>query len=152
MATSTPIRMQPRNLHLGDGAQTAAIMGFLPHRLPVGGTGLGFPALPFAVGAGATVFGDELVVVGYTRGMIVATTAVAMGLTIRHLNPATGAVSFTETAAGVFVAATSSLVPFGDGSANFTTRVWARIQLGFNNATAGAANVTALEGLWLSAP
>lgn len=153
MANQCPIRSLPaKNMNMG-GLDQAAISGFYPHRSPVGGTDLGFPALPFSVGAGASVFGSNvLVVAGYTTFQIVATTAVAMGLTVRHIHPTLGTVAFTDLVAALFAAGVSTLVPFGSGSVNLTSRCWNLIQVGFNNATGGAANVTALEGLWCGRP
>lgn len=151
MANNIPLRQQNHNLHFGGSAERASMFGFLPYRTPVGGTGVGFNAVPFSVGAGATTFGGTLVLAGYNRFMIVATTAIVMGLVVKHKNPWTQADVFTEAPiAGAFAAGVASCVVFGDGTANYNNRVWNLVAFGFNNATGGAGNVTDIQGLWCS--
>lgn len=150
MPAIQPIRSTTTSVRSYDSAERAAMVGFIPNQFAASNS-LGFSAVPFAVGAGATITSNPLMVMGYTRFNIAVTAAVTMDLVIRTLNPTNDAQLYTETIAGAFVAATLTLVAFGDGTANLTGRVFHTITIGIRNPSGGSANVTALSGLLCSA-
>lgn len=150
MAIYRPQRVQAQDNAIAAGNLRGRIVGVYGNRYPTGTTeGLGFAALPFAIGAGVTTFGSNVLdVTGYNTFALYATTSVAMGLVVRHVSPLDGTtVVLTEAVLAGFAAGTASVITFGRSSANLSDRVWSYIQIGINNATAGSGNVTALGPL-----
>lgn len=125
-------------------------MGFLA-QTPYGSpSGQGLQATyNVPAGVNSTINSDTILVSGYIEFMCYATIAGSVSLKIQHIDPATQAVLFTDTI-GTLVTVTPLSFGARSSPAAATDRVYALIQLQFNNLQAGASTVTNPR-LWASA-